>query len=204
MRPVFHTDVQMCSTQVKKIVMKRNFPRRRGLSVKIFNSNGCGIVECFYQPGRRYSCDSRKHFFFNFQQFSSWCRAEHSREKCCESLRIQLTGAGQFAIFYWCYEYVWGLAKCWHRRRDCVMRMEISGSAQRSRSNDDTLIQRPAAAAGPVNRWSQSCCLPIFPGLCYPLDTPHLNGTAQCTLHLCCKTIHRFHNRLYNHGEGPY
>ena len=20
----------------------------------------------------------------------------------------------------------------------------------------------------------------------------------------CCKTIHRFHNRLYNHGEGPY
>ena len=19
-----------------------------------------------------------------------------------------------------------------------------------------------------------------------------------------CKTIHRFHNRLYNHGEGPY
>ena len=21
---------------------------------------------------------------------------------------------------------------------------------------------------------------------------------------LCCKTIHRFHNRLYNHGEGPY
>ena len=49
----------------------------------------------------------------------------------------------------------------------------------RSRSNDDTLIQRPAAAPGPVNRWSQSCCLPIFPGLCYPLDTPHLNGTAQ-------------------------
>ena len=115
-------------------------------------------------------------FFFNFQQFSSWCRAEHSREKCCESLRIQLTGAGQFAIFYWCYEYVWGLAKCWHRGRDCVMRMEISGSAQRSRSNDDTLIQRPAAAAGPVNRWSQSCCLPIFPPLCYQLATPHLNG----------------------------
>ena len=20
----------------------------------------------------------------------------------------------------------------------------------------------------------------------------------------CCKTIHWFHNRLYNHGEGPY
>ena len=81
MRPVFHTDVQMCSTQVKKIVMKRNFPRRRGLSVKIFNSNGCGIVECFYQPGRRYSCDSRKHFFFNFQQFSSWCRAQSIAER---------------------------------------------------------------------------------------------------------------------------
>ena len=101
-------------------------------------------------------------------------------EKCCESLRIQPPEAGgQFAIFYWCYEYVWGLAKCWHRRRDCVVRMEISRSVQWSRSNDDTLIQRPAAAPGPVNRWSQSCCLPIFPGLCYPLDTPHLNGTAQ-------------------------
>ena len=103
MRPVFHTDVQMCSTQVKKIVMKRNFPRRRGLSVKIFNSNGCGIVECFYQPGRCYSCDSRKHFFPFSPIFSM---VQIRAEKCFESLRVQLTEAGQFAIFYWCYEYV--------------------------------------------------------------------------------------------------
>ena len=108
----------------------------------------------------------------------SWFRSEQ-RKKCLESLRVQLTEAGQFAIFYWCYEYVWGLAKCWHRRRDCVLRWRYLDLHSRSRSNDDTLIQRPAAAPGPVNRWSQSCCLPIFPGLCYPLDTPHLNGTAQ-------------------------
>ena len=88
MRPVFHTDVQMCSTQVKKIVMKRNFPRRRGLSVKIFNSNGCGIVECFYQPGRRYSCDSRKHFFSIFSNFLHGAEqsiAERSVANHCES-----------------------------------------------------------------------------------------------------------------------
>ena len=27
--------------------------------------------------------------------------------------------------------------------------------------------------------------------------------SAPCNVQ-CCKTIHRFHNRLYNHGEGPY
>ena len=32
----------------------------------------------------------------------------------------------------------------------------------------------------------------------YLLDTSNISSVY------CCKTIHRFHNRLYNHGEGPY
>ena len=29
------------------------------------------------------------------------------------------------------------------------------------------------------------------------------DSTEVCSV-LCCKTIHRCHNQLYNHGEGPY
>ena len=41
-------------------------------------------------------------------------------------------------------------------------------------------------------------------------STPAMSSETRspCTVRVSwvvlCKTIHRFHNRLYNHGEGPY
>ena len=43
----------------------------------------------------------------------------------------------------------------------------------------------------------------IFYGIPAPRnETRH--SLAKTIQDWCCKTIHRFHNRLYDHGEGPY
>ena len=56
-----------------------------------------------------------------------------------------------------------------------------------------------SADAAVVTVTLSGACLPF-----YLVGTWPLIFTPARLRSPCCKTIHWFHNRLYNHGEGPY
>ena len=84
--------------------------------------------------------------------------------------------------------------------------MAITHLGQDNLSNLCYSGSRPTRWARPSPRCTTCtpCTGETRPAPCRTSHSPPTAGTRAVYRNLCCKTIHRFYNRLYNHGEGPY